>query len=376
MEKHIIRLGDRTTTGGVVVTGSPMATDQGKPIARLGDKATCPRCKKGWGPIVTADPHMKIQGVPVARDGDIVDCGCSYGSNRLIGVSSASLLGETAGSNGSDDYSETAGGVAGNYKQGQGAGNGAVNETVATNGTVNGGIVTEIKRSAEESSTSPDEPGPLNALKGAGAAIASGASTVKNKFASLFSPGARMTEKLGKDAQKLINKSPTLKQQMNDLATKGWQIKWGKPGYGSSCNKKYKFITLDKNEQNNPTDIVQTLSHEAGHAEYSYKTDYSSKTAFVTQTLGDEGEATLNNIKVQREILASTQNATDIGIAGNYPKQYNAVYEQFLKDGNEVKARNAIGTIFGTNERVSIPPHLKYQDYYGNWYDTKTKHTP
>jgi filamentous hemagglutinin len=93
---------------------------------------------------------MKIQGVPVARDGDIVDCGCSYGSNRLLGVSSASLLGVTAGSNGSDDYSETAGGVAGNYKQGQGAGNGAVNETVATNGAVNGGIVTEIKRAAAE----------------------------------------------------------------------------------------------------------------------------------------------------------------------------------------------------------------------------------
>jgi hypothetical protein len=125
-----------------------MATDQGKPIARLGDKATCPRCKKGWGPIVTADPHMKIQGIPVARDGDIVDCGCSYGSNRLVGISSASLLGETAGSNGSDNYSETAGGVAGNYRQGAGAGNGAVNETVASNGAVNGGIVTEIKRSS------------------------------------------------------------------------------------------------------------------------------------------------------------------------------------------------------------------------------------
>jgi hypothetical protein len=125
-----------------------MATDQGKPIARLGDKATCPRCKKGWGPIVTADPHMKIQGIPVARDGDIVDCGCSYGSNRLVGISSASLLGETAGSNGSDNYSETAGGVAGNYRQGAGAGNGSVNETVASNGAVNGGIVTEIKRSS------------------------------------------------------------------------------------------------------------------------------------------------------------------------------------------------------------------------------------
>jgi uncharacterized Zn-binding protein involved in type VI secretion len=150
MEKHIIRLGDHTTTGGVVITGSPMATDQGKPIARLGDKATCPRCKKGWGPIVTADPHMKIEGIPVARDGDIVDCGCSYGSNRLVGISSASLLGETAGSNGSDNYSETAGGVAGNYRQGAGAGNGAVNETVASNGAVNGGIVTEIKRAAAE----------------------------------------------------------------------------------------------------------------------------------------------------------------------------------------------------------------------------------
>lgn len=51
MQRSVIRLGDRTNHGGVVVTGDQTINVLGKPAARKGDMTTCPRCK-GEYPIV------------------------------------------------------------------------------------------------------------------------------------------------------------------------------------------------------------------------------------------------------------------------------------------------------------------------------------
>ncbi len=173
---------------------------------------------------------------------------------------------------------------------------------------------------------------------------------------------------LGEDVDKLAGKSPSLQAEMKKLKDAGWQTKYGASGGGSYANRKDKVITLDGNLKGNSVATTQTLAHEVGHASYPFKEDNSSKAAYVNGTLADEGAATLNNIKVQREII--TNGGTDIGIAGNGTNHavYNKAYDQFLKDGNADAARQAIGAQFGKGE-VTSNTHQPYAEYYGSWYD-------
>lgn len=51
MPRSVIRIGDRTSHGGVVVTGDQTLNVFGQAAARRGDMTTCPRCKGSY-PIV------------------------------------------------------------------------------------------------------------------------------------------------------------------------------------------------------------------------------------------------------------------------------------------------------------------------------------
>lgn len=78
MSRPFIVLGDKTSHGGVVISASGTSDCNGKGIARVGDKVTCP--KKGHGSvttIVTGDPTAVIDGRPAARHGDKTACGAS-----------------------------------------------------------------------------------------------------------------------------------------------------------------------------------------------------------------------------------------------------------------------------------------------------------
>lgn len=82
MARKIIVLGDSTDHGGVVISGSPQHTVDGKPIARMGDKVACPqlypnKSPHGVNPIVEGDPKYLIDGVPIALHGHKTACGCS-----------------------------------------------------------------------------------------------------------------------------------------------------------------------------------------------------------------------------------------------------------------------------------------------------------
>jgi uncharacterized Zn-binding protein involved in type VI secretion len=41
-----IVLGDRTSHGGTVISADPAWTIDEQPVARVGDKVSCPRCKR------------------------------------------------------------------------------------------------------------------------------------------------------------------------------------------------------------------------------------------------------------------------------------------------------------------------------------------
>jgi uncharacterized Zn-binding protein involved in type VI secretion len=77
LKKHnrgVIRLGDVTTHGGKVISTAHTPTDMGKPIACIGDKVCCPKCK-GVYPIVEGDSECTIEGAPIAFDGHKTACG-------------------------------------------------------------------------------------------------------------------------------------------------------------------------------------------------------------------------------------------------------------------------------------------------------------
>ncbi|HCT9385062.1 type VI secretion system Vgr family protein [Enterobacter cloacae complex sp. zbq_9] len=173
----------------------------------------------------------------------------------------------------------------------------------------------------------------------------------------------------GKDVDGLVDKSPTMKNDIATLKKRGWTFEEGEAGKGTFANRQTRVITVDKNELGNPKAVVQSLSHESGHALYEPNIDVSSRDAYLNSALSDEGAATLNNIRVQREILANK--GGDIGIAGNpaNQSQYNRIYDSLERGAiKESEARTQIGRIFGKGEQTSTTGQY-YEDYYGGWYD-------
>jgi len=75
MARTWIVVGDATTHGGTVVSGSPFTGIDGKPVARISDSVACPKC--GPTTITSGDATIVIDGQPVARHGDATTCGAT-----------------------------------------------------------------------------------------------------------------------------------------------------------------------------------------------------------------------------------------------------------------------------------------------------------
>ena len=84
MFKLVAVVGDRTTKGGYIITGSGPATCGGRSIALVGDLVTCPKCGSK-GQIVEGTPNLTFHGKPAAYNGCRVACKCApVGSNQII----------------------------------------------------------------------------------------------------------------------------------------------------------------------------------------------------------------------------------------------------------------------------------------------------
>ena len=84
MGKLVAVVGDRTTKGGYILTGSGPATCGGRSIALVGDLVTCPKCRSK-GQIVEGAPNLTFHGKPAAYHGCRVACKCApVGSNQII----------------------------------------------------------------------------------------------------------------------------------------------------------------------------------------------------------------------------------------------------------------------------------------------------
>jgi uncharacterized Zn-binding protein involved in type VI secretion len=85
--KPVIVLGDKTDHGGTVIEGDTTSTVAGKPIARVGDKVSCPKCK-GTFPIIEGVADTFYSSKPVAIHGHKTACGATLiGSQTLLTVS-------------------------------------------------------------------------------------------------------------------------------------------------------------------------------------------------------------------------------------------------------------------------------------------------
>jgi len=73
--RRVIRLGDKTTHGGEVVSAASNYSIMGKAVARMGDMVTCPRKGHGQCEIAEGDPNWTINGRNVALEGHLTTCG-------------------------------------------------------------------------------------------------------------------------------------------------------------------------------------------------------------------------------------------------------------------------------------------------------------
>ena len=91
MFKDVILVGDTTTHGGKVITGSSTDSVNGRAIARLGDLVDCPATYPGGkahgvNRIIEGDASTLLEGVPLALEGHRSKCGC-----QLVGSGNGSV---------------------------------------------------------------------------------------------------------------------------------------------------------------------------------------------------------------------------------------------------------------------------------------------
>ena len=95
-------VGDATSSGGQVVSGSPFTDIDGKPVARINDQATCPT-HKGTFPIVDGDATTIIDGEAVALHGSSLACGCKVVAVQQLRVFLDAGRGGGGGSSGASE---------------------------------------------------------------------------------------------------------------------------------------------------------------------------------------------------------------------------------------------------------------------------------
>lgn len=173
----------------------------------------------------------------------------------------------------------------------------------------------------------------------------------------------------------IMKTSPTLVAEWESLKKKGWNVVYRKGPTETVGGEQGKngTIYIDPNYKNDPWKLTQAFAHEFGHATNpTFLTEFHTKDEHVRKWLDSEGYAALNNIKIQREIIASMGKDYDIGINGANDAAsialFNAEYDKamaagFPKDAQADAAR-VIGDYFGDHNHPSADGSLTYRQFY------------
>lgn len=326
-------IGGPTTSGeATVIVGFQKA-------ARVGDSLLCvgpgvsDSISRGEPTVIIGNKHAARLGDPTSHGGVLV-AGCP---TVIIGSSTQSFTIQVAAQNGTPFCEEC-------EKRKQAA------------------------AAAAEAAAQEEEPGPERAA--APAPVSPAPSDTPPSDSTTGAPTGGETTGLGADVDQLAAQSPTLQQNLKDMADKGWTVEYGEAGKGSYAHREATRVVIDSDYKGDPEAVVQTLAHESGHALYTpepevpptglSREDYVNKN--VTSALKDEGEATLTNIKVRQEIL--DKKGPDIGIAGTQGEKYEEIAKKYPAAADRDKARAEIGKVFATGERPSTDPSKTYYDYY------------
>ncbi|MDK9605694.1 PAAR domain-containing protein [Lelliottia wanjuensis] len=76
MPKSFVLLGDKTTHGGSVISATSTMVVNGKKVALVGDKVSCPIPGHGVNQIVEGSPEWSSDGKAIVVDGCKCQCGC------------------------------------------------------------------------------------------------------------------------------------------------------------------------------------------------------------------------------------------------------------------------------------------------------------
>ena len=75
--RGVIRIGDKITSGGTVLSGSAVMKFRGIGVARKGDPVDCPIPGHGRTEVAEGHPTFHDKGIPVAFHGHRCACGCT-----------------------------------------------------------------------------------------------------------------------------------------------------------------------------------------------------------------------------------------------------------------------------------------------------------
>lgn len=81
--RHVIRKGDSTTHGGIVVEGLANYKIMGREVSCKGHLVYCPLCKNHY-PIMEGESLMVIGGKEVALEGMKTGCGATLISTQYL----------------------------------------------------------------------------------------------------------------------------------------------------------------------------------------------------------------------------------------------------------------------------------------------------
>lgn len=184
-------------------------------------------------------------------------------------------------------------------------------------------------------------------------------------------PSPAVTTGLGADVDRLVSQSPELTAQVKRLQAAGYVIESGFAGAGTYHTRDTKTITIDADDLHagDPANVVLSLAHEMGHADYD--TTFSSivgvtHTQFVEgnlrRMLDGEGEAILREFEVRDSFIAVGAPLTP-AVGSAHAAEYEAIYRRYLQDGDRQRARRDIGAVVEYGESPSGTDKT-YHDHY------------
>lgn len=75
MGNAVARIGDTSDHGGVIISSASKTIVEGKLVARVTDRHSCPIPGHGVTQITTGSPQFVAEGQKVARTGSLTGCG-------------------------------------------------------------------------------------------------------------------------------------------------------------------------------------------------------------------------------------------------------------------------------------------------------------